>query len=185
LQCRKLKPAQSIHLIFYDQTIAKKTCAMHDDILDKLDYEILSLLQTQGDLNYKELAYKLHKSPSTIFERINRMRERGFIAGNITIINREKFKELLVSYTHVTLRDHSSNALTNFQEKVAVFPQVLECYHTTGDYDFLLKIVVRDMQEYTRFITRDLMTQENVLKSHSSFVVNEVKRDLAYPLESR
>jgi Lrp/AsnC family leucine-responsive transcriptional regulator len=110
------------------------------------------------------------------------MRDRGFITGTITLINREKFKELMVSYSHVTLRDHSSNALKNFQEKVALFPQVLECYHTTGDYDFLLKIVVRDMQEYTRFITKDLMVLENVLKSHSSFVVNEVKRNLAYPL---
>lgn len=155
---------------------------MQDDILDKLDYEILALLQIQGDLHYKELAYKLHKSPSTIFERITRMRERGFIAATIAIINRNKFKELMVSYSHVTLRDHSSSALQNFQQQVALFPQVMECYHTTGDYDFLLKIVVRDMQEYTHFITKDLMTLNNVLKSHSSFVVNEIKRNLNYPL---
>lgn len=158
---------------------------MQDDILDQLDYEILSLLQKQGDLNFKELAYKLHKSPSTIFERIGRMRERGFIAGTVTVINRNKFRELMVSYSHVTLREHSSTALTTFQEKVSLYPQVLECYHTTGEYDFLLKIVVRDMQEYTLFITQELMTMENVLKSHSSFVVNEIKRDLAYPLGSR
>ena len=158
---------------------------MHEEILDKLDYDILALLQAQGDLNFKELAYKLHKSPSTIFERISRMRERGFIEGTIMLINRQKFRDLIVSYSHVTLRDHSSSALTNFQHKIAQFPQVMECYHTTGDYDFLLKIVVSDMLEYTHFITKELMTLDNVLKSHSSFVVNEVKRDLTYPLKSR
>jgi len=158
---------------------------MQDDILDNLDHEILCLLQVQGDLHYKELAYRLRRSPSTIYERIARMRERGYIAATIAIINRAKFKELMVSYSHVTLKNHSSNALKNFQDKISLYPQVLECYHTTGDYDFLLKIVVSNMQAYTQFITAELMTMENVLKTHSSFVVNEVKRDLAYPLEPK
>ncbi|HKG07376.1 MAG TPA: Lrp/AsnC family transcriptional regulator [Pedobacter sp.] len=154
-------------------------------MLDQIDLDILRLLQEDARLTNKELAVKLHKSASTMFERVNRLKENGFIKGSIILINREKFGELWVTFTQVQLNDHRGEALIAFQNEVIQFPEVLECYHTTGNFDFLLKIVVSNMVAYNEVIVQKLATLKNVGSLQSCFVVNEAKRNLAYPLKNR
>lgn len=158
---------------------------MNNFTLDQTDLDILRLLQEDARRTNKELALKLHKSPSTIFERVNRLREHGFIQGSIILINREKFDELWVTFTQVQLKDHCSEALIDFQNEVIQFPEVLECYHTTGNFDFLLKIVVTNMASYHMVIVDKLARLRNLGALQSCFVVNEAKRNLAYPLQKR
>lgn len=158
---------------------------MNNVILDQIDLDILRLLQKDARLTNKELAVKLHKSSSTMFERVNRLKDQGFIKGSLMVINREKFDDLWITFTQVQLNDHSGEALTAFQNEVIQFSEVLECYHTTGAFDFLLKIVVSDMAGYNKIIVEKLANLKNVGSLQSCFVVNEAKRDLAYPLKNR
>lgn len=158
---------------------------MNPTILDQTDLDILRLLQKDARLTNKELALKLHKGSSTMFERVSRLRDLGYITGSVTLIDRNKFDELWISFTQVQLNDHSGEALIAFQNEVIQFPEVLECYHTTGAFDFLLKIVVSDMSGYNRLIVEKLAKLKNVGSLQSCFVVNEAKRELAYPLKDR
>lgn len=156
---------------------------MYSKNLDKLDFDILDILQTDAGLSNKQIAVKLNKSASTIFERINRLYQEGYIHQIIAIINREKFSNLWIAFSHVKLTVHSAEALSNFQDQVIEFPEVLECYHTTGEFDFLVKIAVSAMPEYNKFIMHKLAKLENVGALNSTFVVNEAKRKLTYPLK--
>lgn len=158
---------------------------MYSNLLDKLDVDILSLLQTNAALSNKQIAAKLGKSASTTFERIHRLQAEGYIQEVIAVINREKFGNLWIAFSHVKLTVHSAEALSNFQNQVIEFPEVLECYHTTGEFDFLVKIVVSDMPEYNKFIMEKLAKLENVGALNSTFVVNEAKRKLTYPLRPK
>lgn len=158
---------------------------MNPTILDQTDLDILRLLQKDARLTNKELALKLHKGSSTMFERVSRLRDLGYITGSVTLIDRNKFDELWISFTQVQLNDHSGEALIAFQNEVIQFPEVLECYHTTGAFDFLLKIVVSDMSGYNKLIVEKLAKLKNVGSLQSCFVVNEAKRELAYPLKDR
>jgi Lrp/AsnC family leucine-responsive transcriptional regulator len=158
---------------------------MNNITLDQTDLDILRLLQKDARLTNKELAAKLHKSASSMFERVNKLKDQGFIKGSVMVINRDKFDDLWVTFTLVRLKEHSGEALQEFQNEVIQFPEVLECYHTTGIFDYLLKIVVNDMNSYNKVIVDKLSNLENVGSLQSCFVVNEAKRDLAYPLKNR
>lgn len=155
---------------------------MHNSTLDQLDLDILRIIQADGRLTNKEIAAKLKRSGSTIFERVSRLRREEFIGETVTVINRSKFTDLWIAFSHIKLTAHSAEALSNFQNQVIKYPEVLECYHTTGEYDFLIKIVVGDMPEYNRFIMEKLSKLENVGALNSTFVVNEAKRLLCYPI---
>ena len=158
---------------------------MDNTILDRIDLDILRLLQKDARLTNKELAVKLHKGPSTMFERVNRLKNQGFIKENVAIIDLEKFNDLWITFTLVQLKDHSGEALSAFQNEVIRFSEVMECYHTTGTFDYLLKIVVSDMTSYKEIIVEKLANLKNVGALQSCFVVKEAKRDLAYPLRNR
>lgn len=158
---------------------------MNNITLDQTDLDILRLLQKDARLTNKELAAQLHKSASSMFERVNKLKDQGFIKGSVVVINRDKFDDLWVTFTLVRLNEHSGEALLAFQNEVIQFPEVLECYHTTGTFDYLLKIVVSDMGSYNKVIVDKLSNLKNVGSLQSCFVVNEAKRDLAYPLKKR
>lgn len=158
---------------------------MNNITLDQTDLDILRLLQKDARLTNKELAAQLHKSASSMFERVNKLKDQGFIKGSVVVINRDKFDDLWVTFTLVRLNEHSGEALLAFQNEVIQFPEVLECYHTTGTFDYLLKIVVNDMGSYNKIIVDKLSNLKNVGSLQSCFVVNEAKRDLAYPLKNR
>lgn len=158
---------------------------MHTTQLDQTDIDILRLLQKDARLSNKQLSLMLRKSISTIFERVNRLKAQGYIEGTITIINRKKFEELWISFTQVQLSDHRGETLTAFQDAVIKFPEVIECYHTTGTFDFILKILVSGMAEYNKFIVEKLANLKNIGSLQSCFVVNEAKRELEYPLKNK
>ncbi|WP_276090360.1 Lrp/AsnC family transcriptional regulator [Pedobacter sp. JY14-1] len=157
---------------------------MSTQYLDQTDREILKLLQQDAKLTSKEIAAKLRRRPSTIFTRFNRLKNLGYIKDSVTLIDREKLTGLMIVFINVQLADHSSGALTVFQEQIRVHQEVMECYHTTGQIDFVLKIVVQDMLAYKEFLIQKLSKMTNVQAYTSHFVINEAKRELAYPLEN-
>lgn len=150
--------------------------------LDPTDLGILNLLQADGRLSNKELAYNLSKTVSPIFDRRKRLEEMGYIKKYVAVLDREKIISSIVAFPHIALNSHSEDALASFQKTVVDFPEVQECYHITGNYDFMLKIVIPDMYAYNAFLRQKISTLENVGNVHSSLVIAQAKAETGMPV---
>jgi len=123
--------------------------------LDQTDIQILGILQENCDLSMRKIAGRLNKSESTIFQRVRRLKEQEYISALVALVNPEKI-QMLVAFTQVKLNLHSTEALNLFKQEVISFAEVRECYHTTGAFDFKLKIVVQDVPAYNYFLENKL-----------------------------
>lgn len=150
--------------------------------LDQTDIGILNLLQKDGLMTYKELAHKLKKTITPIVERIKRLKELGYIKGTVAIVDINKIKSVFVAFPHVQLTSHSEEILKQFQADMTKYPQVMECYHLTGHYDFMLKIVMPDMVSYNEFLRDTLDKLPYVGNIQSFLVLSQAKHETAYPL---
>ncbi|RZK82081.1 MAG: Lrp/AsnC family transcriptional regulator [Pedobacter sp.] len=149
---------------------------------DQIDLDILRLLQGDAWLSSNEIAKMLRMKNSTVSSRISRMKTSGLITGSTTIIDHSKISSVLISFTSVRINNHSTDSLLEFQANVEMFPEVRECYHMTGAFDFLLKIVVHNMSAYNSFVVNKLGKLNNVGSLQSYFVINERKREIGYPV---
>ncbi|WP_341838803.1 Lrp/AsnC family transcriptional regulator [Chitinophaga caseinilytica] len=150
--------------------------------LDKTDLRLLTLLQHDARLSNKELADKLGKSVTPVLLRRKKLEESGYIKKYMAIVDRHLINRSLMAFTSVQLKEHAEELLHAFQQSVSRFEEVMSCHHMTGTYDYHLKIVVADMNAYHKFITEKLAKLPNVLTVQSSFVMAEVKDELAYTL---
>lgn len=150
--------------------------------LDYTDIQILKLLQHDCLLSNKEIADKLGKTVTPVLMRKKRLEEQGYIKKYMAILDRHKLNKSLMSYTNVQLKEHAESMLHSFQKAVVKFDEVLECNHMTGNYDYLLKIVVEDMNHYHQFIIDKLARLPNIGTVQSSFVMAEIKDDYALAL---
>ena len=154
-------------------------------ILDQTDLEILRLLQQNAWLTSKEIAFVLKKGNSTIIRRIESLKNLGFIKGSAAVLDHYKIGEVLVAFTQIQLINHSTAALDEFQLAMLDYEEVRECYHMTGNVDFLLKVVLPDIQSYNRFLKMAIADRKYVGSVQSTFVLNETKRDLGYPIRGK
>jgi len=151
--------------------------------MDITDKKILNLLQHDARLTTKEIADKTGKTVTPVYERIKRMEQQGYIKQYVAILDREKIERNTVAYTNVQLKEHSHPMLKSFEKSIVKFDEVMECHHMTGLYDYLLKIVVTDMKGYQQFIVEKLSKLPNIGTVQSSFVMTEIKCELAYTLK--
>lgn len=143
--------------------------------LDKTDKHILRLLQKDCTLNSKQIADEIGLSVTPTYERIKRMEKSGVIEKYIAVLNKEKVGKSLVVFCNVSLQLHSKPLLKKFEQTIIKFDEVMECYHTAGTFDYLLKVIAKDMGEYQNFITNKLAALENISNVQSSFVMTEVR----------
>lgn len=155
---------------------------MNEIALDRVDLDILKMLQQDALATTKEIAITLKKGNNTISRKIERFRQLGLIKGSVTLIDHSKIAELLIVFTHLHLNDHSSRAMGTFLASVTAFEEVQECFQTTGNFDFLLKIVIPSMSAYQDFLSTKLAVLDHVGEVHSHFVIKEAKRNLYYPI---
>jgi DNA-binding Lrp family transcriptional regulator len=153
-------------------------------LLDATDFRILQMLQADANITTKEIAARLHITTTPVFERVKRLEREGYIASYVALLDRKKVGLTLVAYTNVSLKEHNSDILTRFEEAVRSLPEVMECYHIAGLFDYLLKVVVRDMDDYQHFVAKKLAALENIGKVQSSFVMTEIKHTTSLHLES-
>jgi Lrp/AsnC family transcriptional regulator, leucine-responsive regulatory protein len=152
-------------------------------ILDKTDIRLLELLQADARLTTKELADKLGKTVTPVYERKRRLENEGFITRYTAIVDKNKIGKSLVAFTNVQLRQHAQQILLNFEKAIIKFEEVMECYHMTGVYDYLLKVAVTDMAAYQDFIVNKLARLTDIGTVQSSFVMTEVKHETAYKIK--
>jgi Lrp/AsnC family transcriptional regulator, leucine-responsive regulatory protein len=151
--------------------------------LDSTDTRILQLLQHDARLTNKEVADKLGKSVTPVYERIKRLEDEGYIMRYVALVNKDLIGKHLTAFTTVQLKEHSAQALRGFEKEVVKFPEVMECYHMTGRFDFLIKMAIKDMKEYNELLMGKLATLPNVGGLETFFVLSEGKKETAYALE--
>lgn len=148
-------------------------------IFDTTDKCLLEYLQQDNKQTNKELSIKLNLSVTAVFERIKKLEKEGFIDKYVALINKEKVQRNFVVFCHIKLVQHAQDFVMKFEKEVAKLSEVLECYHVSGDYDYLLKVLVKDMAAYREFMVKKLTTINHIGSTHSMFVINEVKHTTA------
>lgn len=152
--------------------------------LDKTDIEILLLLQSNSELTTKEVAEKINLSVTPTFERIKKLKNEGFIKKYVAVLNKNKLGFNLVAFCNISLKEHSKLIGEQVVKDLGTLIEVTEIYNISGQFDFLLKIVVKDMPEYQNFILNKLGSIPNIGSSHSIFVMAEIKNDFSIPLKN-
>jgi Lrp/AsnC family leucine-responsive transcriptional regulator len=145
--------------------------------LDKTDEALLDALQKNARVTNKELGEMIHKSPTAAFERVKQL-ERDQVIEKYTIkINKKKLGLMLTVYAVVQLKEHRNAFLVEFEKEVVNFSQVRECYHMTGNFDYMLKISVPDIDTYHDFIKNKLANLPNIGNVQSYFVMSTIKEE--------
>lgn len=150
--------------------------------LDRVDREILKILQADGRVSNANLARRVGLSPPSVLQRVRKLEETGFISAYRTHLDPEKLGFNLLVVAHVSLALHQEKPIEAFRAAVQEIPEILECLHVSGDYDFLLKVVVGDMHEYEKLVREKISAIPGVGKIHSSFVLAPVKMTTELPL---
>lgn len=151
-------------------------------MLDEIDIRILKLLQSNSNLTTKDLAAKVNLSTTPVFERVKRLEKTGYIKNYIAVLDAEKLNKGLVVFCNVTLKEHTREIGNQFVKDILLLKEVVECYNISGDYDFLLKILVSDMKEYQNFVLDHLGGIKNIGSAHSTFVMGEIKNTHTVPI---
>jgi Lrp/AsnC family leucine-responsive transcriptional regulator len=151
--------------------------------IDDSDRKILTLLQENAKLTTKEIADKLGLSVTPVYERIKRLEKHKYIKGYVALVDRKKVDKSLMAFLFISLKEHSQKALLSFENEILKFPKVIECYHIAGQYDFLLKILVKDMQDYHEFTFHRLATLDNIAHVQTDFVMNDLKYSTQIPID--
>lgn len=143
--------------------------------MDTTDRKLLMLLQQDSTKTTKELSLKLNLSVTAIYERVKKLEREGIIKKYVAILDQKKVEKTFVVFCHLKLIQHTKEYLTRFESEVTKLDEVLECYHVSGDYDYILKIYVKDMEAYREFMVTKLTTLQHIGSTHSTFMISEVK----------
>ena len=154
----------------------------NNENLDETDRKILRILQRNSDLTVKELAAKLHLSTSPTFERQKRLERDGYIERYMAVVNPHKVGNGIMVLCNIRLKQHSQELIQEFMNVVQNLEEITECYNTSGDYDFLIKVYAHDMKSYQQFMLNTLGTIDCIGSLHSIFVIDETKNTHGVPI---
>ena len=151
--------------------------------MDSIDKRILMVLQNDAKANIKIIAEKSGLSVSPTFARIKKLEQLGYIKKYVALLDEVKIGKSIQVFCQVTLSIHSKEVIDNFKKQIAKLHDVMGCYHVSGNYDFLLKIAVKDMNEYQQFAVEKLSVIEGISNVQSTFVLEEIKNEVAHKLQ--
>ncbi len=151
-------------------------------ILDETDKKILRLLQEDAHLTLKDIAQQINLSLTPVHDRVKRLQQEGIIEKYVTILNKKKLGQNLTVYCQVTLIKQTHDTSEGFNQSIMNLPEVVECNFVSGSFDYMLKIVVPDMESYHQFHQKKLSALPSVSLIHSFFVMLEVKNTTVLPI---
>lgn len=143
--------------------------------LDKVDIAIADRLQQDGRLSNARLAEQLALSEASCWRRQKRLEETGVIEGYKAILNRRKLGIGVMAFVQIVCTQHSEEVTAAFERIIQASPNVLACHNTTGEADFLLQVVARDLDDYSRFVEKVLRKLPGVLSIRSNISLREMK----------
>ncbi|MEQ9396467.1 Lrp/AsnC family transcriptional regulator [Haliea sp.] len=151
--------------------------------LDKLDRHILYLLQRDAGLSAAEIADRVGLTQPPCWRRIKRLEDQGIIQKRVALLDQRKLGLNVTVFARVKLSAHGKRSLPEFEEQIRELPEVLECHTVMGDYDFLLKIVTRDIDTYETLFRQKLSQMPTVLEIHSNAALSRIKLTTELPLD--
>lgn len=151
--------------------------------IDNVNRQILNILQEQGSITNSELAAKVGMAPPTVLERVKKLERLGVIKKYVALVDEQKIGRGIIAFVSISVADHSSQAIKNFNKEIHNLNQVLECYHITGEKDYLLKVIVKDIPAYEAFALDKLAALPNIGKISTMFVLSAIKQDTKIEIE--
>jgi Lrp/AsnC family leucine-responsive transcriptional regulator len=152
--------------------------------LDKYDKQILELLQKNGRISNQELAEAINLSPSPTLRRVKLLEEAGLIEAYVALLDAKKLGLTLMAFIGISMDKHTPERFDALETTLASYPEVLECHLITGQSaDYLLKVIVKDMEAYQNFLLNKLTRIDGVSGVHTSFVMKSAIRGTALPVE--
>lgn len=148
-----------------------------------MDRQVLGFLQENGRITNAELARRLNLSAPGLQKRLRKLEKNGVIDHYVTLVNRKALGLDLLCFAQVTLAHHQPECVRNFCNGVKGLPEVLECHHLTGEFDYLLKVVVANHQDLEKFLVEKITQIPGVDRIRTSIVLNEVKASTSLPLD--
>ncbi|WP_293884560.1 MULTISPECIES: Lrp/AsnC family transcriptional regulator [unclassified Sphingobacterium] len=149
---------------------------------DEIDRKLLLLLQQDAKQTTKELSHKLNLSATAVYERVRKLENTGIIKGYVAVLDKRKIDKDFLVLCHVKLVQHKKEFILHFEKEVMNLQEVTECFHVSGDFDYILKICVQDMADYRNFMLTKLTSLKHIASTHSSFMIAEVKNTIAIML---
>jgi DNA-binding Lrp family transcriptional regulator len=150
--------------------------------LDALDLAILRTLQANARVSNLELARAIQLSPPATHARVRRLEQQGYIRGYVALLDREKVGFELLCFVQINLQRHRRETVAQFRQAVQAMPEVLECHHLTGGFDYLLKVALRNRQHLEHFLLNVLTQAPGVDRLQTSLALSDVKQAAALPL---
>lgn len=147
--------------------------------LDRIDKNILRILQKHGRIANVELAQRVNLSPTPCLERVRKLERDGFITGYVALADPAKLNAGLSAYIQISLANTTTGDLDKFNQHMSAMDEVQECHMVAGGFDYLIKIRVADMADYQRFLGEKLATTPGVSQTHTYVVIQEVKSQTA------
>ncbi|WP_458735233.1 Lrp/AsnC family transcriptional regulator [Zobellella taiwanensis] len=150
--------------------------------MDSFDRHILSLLQQDATLALKDLAEAVNLSTTPCWKRVKRLEEEGYIRARVALLDGERLGLGLSVFVQIKTQRHDSRWLARFAETVTAFEEVVEFYRMSGDWDYMLRVVVADINAYDRFYKKLITSTEGLSDITSSFAMEQIKYSTALPL---
>lgn len=151
--------------------------------LDQTDKNLLALLQEDSKKTNKELSGKLGLSVTAVYERIRKLERTGVISKYVALVKPEKIDQSFMAFCQIKLVQHTKGNVTRFESQVAELTEVLEVFHVSGEYDYILKVMVKDMEAYRNFMLNKLTALDHIGSTQSTFVISPVKNTSALSTE--
>ena len=148
-------------------------------MLDEIDKKLINLLQNSSKQTTKQLSLQLNLSVTAVYERIKKLENSNVIEKYVAIANKKKIEKSFLVFCHVKLLQHSKEYVITFEREILKLEEVSECFHVSGDYDYILKIYVKDMEEYRQFMVTKLTAIKYIGSTQSTFAIEEVKNTTA------
>jgi len=151
--------------------------------LDSTDTKILKLLQENSRLTIREMASQMHLSTTPIFERIKRMEKEKVIEKYVALVSPKKIGKSMFAFVDISLKEHRKEAVEEFVDQVIQFPEVMECHHISGNADFVIKVLLKDMEAYNQFVLEKLSIVPNIGHLESRFCLSVRKYSTVIPIQ--
>ena len=153
--------------------------------LAKQDIAILKILQTDATLTTADIAERINTSQSPCWRRINRLEQDGIIKRRVALLDRNALGMEVVVFATINLTSTGRQNLLEFEQTIVRYPEVMECYTMTGIWDYMLKIVTRDIRHYEDFVRNTLTASSSIRELHSHMAVTEIKNVTELPLDTQ
>ena len=149
--------------------------------MDTIDIKLLELLQHNAELTIQELSKEVHLSTTPCWKRINQLKNNGYINKTVSLVNRKRVGANVTAMVSIKVNNHNQERISIFSKTIQDIPEVIECYRMSGETDYLLKVVVSDIESYDAFY-KNLIEKVQFLKVTSNFAIEEIKSTTEIPL---